>query len=168
MPNSTTLYRFTHIISLGLLLIMAVPVLASGQLDHAAPANMHQAEKQLKSGNPEQALKTLKRTEKHRTSLSAQAYAQSIECRAWLALKEGVQAQQACMSAIALTPGRAQWGDHNNLGIAKLYQGNLEGAMLEFRIALRMSQGEKAVRRNLNVVLRKKREEMSSQLDIQN
>jgi len=127
----------------------ALPASAARLSDGYKPPVMKQVERllQKKQPQPQQALDLLA-TREHRLHPSQ---TQGMRCQALVMLKEADQAVEACSQAIEFNSLNEQWIDHNNLGAAYLYTGDLQAALASFKNALKINWSAKNTRQNIKL-----------------
>jgi len=125
----------------------ALPASAARLSDGYKPPVMKQVERLLQKKQPQQALDLLA-TREHRLHPSQ---TQGMRCQALVMLKEADQAVEACSQAIEFNSLNEQWIDHNNLGAAYLYTGDLQAALASFKNALKINWSAKNTRQNIKL-----------------
>jgi len=127
--------------------LAVLPVSAASVSDNYKTFVSQQIERLFKQQQPQRALEMI---EDKRESLN-QAQFHGLSCQAFVSLKKADQAIEACSQAIEYSKLNEQWIDHNNLGAAYLYSGELQAAQASFKNALVINRTAKNARRNLEL-----------------
>ena len=106
-----------------------------------------QVERLIEQQQPQQALALLE----SKGELLNDGQYNGLSCQAFINLKNTDAAIDACHQAIKFSALNEQWVDHNNLGAAYLYDGQLEAALGSFKAALKINRTAKNARQNFRL-----------------
>ncbi len=108
---------------------------------------MVQVERLIEQQQPQQALTLLA----SKGDQLNKGHYHGLSCQAFVSLKNTDAAIDACLQAIKFSKLNEQWVDHNNLGAAYLFSGQLEAAQTSFNAALKINRTAKDAHKNLRI-----------------
>ncbi len=133
---------------------MLVAAALHAQKAHSAEdaGYLETASRELRTGDPQQALAILTAHMLDGASDETQATHYGLVCRAWLETGDPERARSGCLKAIEANDKRSRWRDYNNLGVAEFRRGDAGAAQAAFREAAVLSGSVFTPRKNLDIV----------------